>query len=1102
VAGRESTTEFRILGPFEVWENGQLLDVGRGKQRALLALLLLNLGEVVSTNRLIDALWGERPPPSALNSVRVYASHLRKALGNERLLTRGRGYLLAVEPEQVDLACFERLVAEGRAALAAGDAARAAEVLRAALGLWRGPPLLDLASDPFAPTEIARLEELRLVALEERIDSDLALGRHAELVSELEALVRNNPLREQLAARLMLALYRSGRQAEALETYRQTRRRLVEEFGLEPGRTLQALERAILSQDPQLEPPPRPAPPLRRVSRRSGILIAIGAALLLAAALVVVLIDITDHSPGLSSARANAVALIRADTNRLVADVPVGNGPTSIAADQNAVWVTNPHDGSVARIDPRTKEVVEHVHVGSQPSGIAIGEGAVWVTDSLDGTVTRIDPTTNSVVRTIRGIVTPTAVAAGFGSVWVTSTDERSVRRIDADGGLIVDTIPTGALGQGITVGAGSVWVTDGSSGSVSRIDRANGEVVRTIPVGNGQTQIAFGAGSVWVANSLDGTVSRIDPETDRVTAVIPVGEGPDGIAAEPDAVWVSSEFSQSIARIDPTEARVVGRLPVGNRPKGLAVLGNDVWVAVQASGAGHRGGRLVVRTAALNVSGVDPAIGLPPDLVSAYDGLVGLAWRGGSEGLQIVPDLADSLPVVRGGGTRYTFTLRRGIRYSNGTIVKASDFRRAFEKAVRLGGPLPSFQALVGADACKRPARSCHLRRGVQTDDATRTIVFQLRHSHGEFLFELAVGPAPIPPGTPERELRWAPTTPSTGPYTIGRYVPGRVLRLVRNPYFRVRSHTARPDGFPDEIELRIGGSDDAAVTAVERGRADIAIVPPDRLGEVKTHYAAQLHVNPDPGSMFGLFLNTRLPPFDDVRVRRALNYAVDRAAVAAAQGGPELARPLCQLRPPRIAGYRPYCPYTIEPSPAGEWRAPDLARARRLVAASGTRGMKVTLWTWARVEPAARQVVATLERLGFRTRLIKRNTFTGDYASKVIDPRTRVQAAMYGVILAAGSPPSYILPWFTCGAPPGPNPGSFCSRRIDAEIRRALGIQATDPSAAVRSWTRIERELVDQAPWVPLFTPQRANIVSKRVRNYQYNPMWGVLLDQLWVR
>ena len=217
----EGKREFRILGPFEARENGRALAIGAGKQRALLALLLLDAGDVVSTDRLIDALWGERPPASALNSVHIYVSQLRKVLGEGCLITSGHGYLLALEPEQVDLGRFERMLGEGRELLARGEAKSASEVLRAALALWRGPPLADLASEPFAQGEIARLEELHLAALEERIEADLALGRHDQLVPELEALVRANPLRERLRAQLMLALYRSGRQAEALETYRQ-----------------------------------------------------------------------------------------------------------------------------------------------------------------------------------------------------------------------------------------------------------------------------------------------------------------------------------------------------------------------------------------------------------------------------------------------------------------------------------------------------------------------------------------------------------------------------------------------------------------------------------------------------------------------------------------------------------------------------------------------------------------------------------------------------------------------------------------------------------------------------------------------------------------
>jgi DNA-binding SARP family transcriptional activator len=261
--------EFRVLGPLEVRNNGESLALGGAKQRALLAILLLNANQVVSTDRLIDELWGAEAPETAAKALQVHVSQLRKVLEPERgrgesgrmVLTRAPGYVLELEPEQFDLHRFERLAAGGRNALAGGDPATAARTLREALGLWRGPPLADLAYAEFAQREAARLEELRLAVLEDRIQADLDCGRRAEVIGELERLVADEPLRERPRAQLMLALYRSGRQAEALDAYRDVRRALVEELGIEPGRELKDLEAAILEQDPSLDlPATAPAP--------------------------------------------------------------------------------------------------------------------------------------------------------------------------------------------------------------------------------------------------------------------------------------------------------------------------------------------------------------------------------------------------------------------------------------------------------------------------------------------------------------------------------------------------------------------------------------------------------------------------------------------------------------------------------------------------------------------------------------------------------------------------------------------------------------------------------------------------------------------------
>jgi len=245
--------EFRILGPLEAWDGRREVSLGGPKPRALLAVLLLRPNEVVPADRLIDELWDDDSPEDAAAALRVNVSRLRKALPQDVLTTRAPGYLVHVEPDGLDLHRFERLVDEGRRLLARGLAGDASERLRDALSLWRGPPLAEFAYESFAQPAIARLEEIRLAAVELRIDADLALGRHDELVGELEELVAEHPLRERLQSYLMTALYRSGRQAEALDAYQDARRALVDGLGIEPSSALQELERAILRHDPQLE---------------------------------------------------------------------------------------------------------------------------------------------------------------------------------------------------------------------------------------------------------------------------------------------------------------------------------------------------------------------------------------------------------------------------------------------------------------------------------------------------------------------------------------------------------------------------------------------------------------------------------------------------------------------------------------------------------------------------------------------------------------------------------------------------------------------------------------------------------------------------------
>ncbi len=252
--------QYRLLGPLEVTDGDRKVPIGAGRRGSLLTLLLIHANEAVSADRLIDQLWGERPPPTAAKSLQVHVSALRKRLGGRAegpLLTRAHGYLLRVDADDLDIFRFERWLEEADRLLAAGDAPRAAPLLDEALALWRGPALAGHDYAPFAQQEIARLEELRLHALESRAEARLALGEHARLVGELEPLVQAHPLRERILAQLMLALYRSGRQAEALEVYQGARRELAEQRGLEPSEELKRLELAILQQDASIGAPPQ-----------------------------------------------------------------------------------------------------------------------------------------------------------------------------------------------------------------------------------------------------------------------------------------------------------------------------------------------------------------------------------------------------------------------------------------------------------------------------------------------------------------------------------------------------------------------------------------------------------------------------------------------------------------------------------------------------------------------------------------------------------------------------------------------------------------------------------------------------------------------------
>ena len=583
-----SDLRFRLLGPLEAERGGITLELGPRKQRAVLALLLLEVNRVVSTERLIDELWGDAPPETARSALQVYVAGLRKALGEDgaSLRTQAPGYVLDLEAGALDLEAFTSLRAQARDA---SNPSRAADALHEALALWRGAPLAELDGAPFGAAARAQLEEQRLGALDERIDADLALGRHADLIHELDALVVEHPYRERFRAQQMLALYRSGRQADALAAYRSARESFVEGLGIEPGADLKALERQMLDQDPALAAPAPPPTAVEGDQRGRRIAIAAAAAAVLVGVAVTAAV-LVGGEPGGITVEPNSVAVIDPKTNAVVDAVSAGTEPGPITSGGGAVWVGNAGNvtgKSVTRIDPRSRKVVETIPLDATPTGVAFGHGHLWVAHGLTGQVARIDPafygkdTIDDVAKTRFASVG--AIAAGNDAVWAVFGDA-TLARIDPKS-MDVQQTDAGLRPTGVVEGGGWLWVLSSANFFVYRfspdtfltgpLDRAS--------VGRGSTGIAYGHDAVWVTSSRDDTVTRIEPDTfGAATGQIAVGNEPEGVAVGAGAVWVANAGG-TVSRIDPATRKVVEEIEVGNSPFGIVVAAGLVWVTVQA---------------------------------------------------------------------------------------------------------------------------------------------------------------------------------------------------------------------------------------------------------------------------------------------------------------------------------------------------------------------------------------------------------------------------------------------------------------------------------------------------------------------------------------
>lgn len=858
---------------------------------------------------------------------------------------------------------------------------------------------------------------------------------------------------------------------------------------------------------------PVPSQPRGHPGRRR--LLVAGLALLVLSAIIVpvVLVHRAGGHPGLPAIGVDSAGAIDLRTDQISAELSLGARPNQIAAGAGALWVTNSEDGTVSRVDPQTRSVVQRITVGNDPTGIAVGAGAVWVANSGGRTLARINPATDTVVKDIEVGNGPTGVAVTAAGVWVTNSLDDTVARIDPQSSDVNDLTPVGGTPTALVAGFGSVWVTNATDGTISRIDPSSGRVTGTFRVGNGPRGIAVSGKDVWVSNGLDGTVARLDPETGSVTDTVKVGSGPGTMAAAGGSVWVADEFGGTIDRIDPATGSERS-VPTGSAPTGLVAMGGSLWATTRGAPTTHRGGTLnIVSTAKSPIDSIDPgkgALGATIQMLTlVYDGLLGYKRVGGVDGSTLVPDLATSIPAPTENGTVYTFQLRQGIHYSDGTTVTAGDVRPSIERAFAMMALQVNgvFSSLVGAAACSRRPLTCDLSAAIVADEATRTVTFHLTHPDPDFLFQLAgVGVQIVPASTPRHDVGTRPI-PGTGPYVIASYIPGKQLALDRSPTFRPWS-PAQPPGYPDHIVWTEGVTPEEGIKQVEEGTADYFGValdqpPVSSLDQIATQYTQQAHFYSYRGA-FAMFLNTRVPPFDDLRVRQALAFAIDRNQVASRYGGRAVVT--CQVLVPNFPAYEPYCPYTVGPGPAGTWTAPDLARARSLVAASHTAGESVTIWTWVAFKAVSEYVGSVLRSLGYRTtvKVIGGADFFAFY-EYVANSNNRAQAAAFWNITPDPSA-SETLGYLTCDSfspNDGNNPDAseFCDPSIDHRIAEARADQGSDPAAAIAIWTSVDRAVVDEAPIIPLVIPQAVDLVSARVGNYQNNPAWGMLLDQVWV-
>ena len=1097
--------EFRLLGPLEVYSEGEPIVLAGPKQRAILTILLLNANQVVPRARLLAEVWGERAPGSE-HSLDVHISRLRKALapGGEgsALVRRGRGYLLCVQEGALDLVRFEQRIAAGQQVLAEGRPAAAAALLDDGLGLWRGEPLAEFADQAFAVAEAGRLKELRLAALEARVEADLALGREAAIVGDLESLVNANPYRERFRAQLMLALYRAGRQAEALAVYANTRRLLIDELGIEPGGQLRELHGAVLAQDPGLRPAglPRnepagtgqpgvipPGTPRRPGWRRLALLSAAG--LVAGAATLAGTLSPGNPNPaaGSGTIQPGSVAFIDAQSGRLVGDVPAGPSVGFIRAGLGSVWEME-DSGVLLQIDPRTRHVTGSIAVGVNPGDVAVGEGAVWITDKNSQTLTRISPQYGEITRIrlpSQGLSRPGVgggVAIGGGSVWVAQGLSRVVRFDPASGR--VEAAVSVPDAREVAFGDGAIWVAASDIGVLTKIDPRTGAVVATARIGPWICCLAVGGGYVWAAN--DTGIWKVAPDGKALGAI----SAPSPIANVyfgDGALWVAADAAGTVLRINP-RTDTARRYHIGHLLTGIGVQGSTVVVSVHPTGSdllAHLSGPVLEVRNSRWFDDTDPATAAAPGTpnqpweqqlqYATCEPLLGYPDAPAPAGWRLVPEAAVAWPAVSPDGRTFTFTIRPGLRFSppSHQPVTAATFKYTIERALSpaLGPDAPAVP--VASDIAGVPAyragSSDHIR-GIRAAGDTLTIT--LVHPAADFPERIALSYfCPVPIGTPAVPNGLDDPIPSAGPYYLTGNLGGVVAVLRRNPSY----HGSRPRRLA-AIVYREQQRGNDAVAEIEAGNADYVADRDAALasgtavarefsqraaGQPRRYFATPLLATDE------LAFDTGHGLFADPRMRQAVNYALDRPALAAALGDLAAANYL----PPGMPGSLARHVYPLS--------GPDLERARALAGPHGGHAVLAVCSDPGCTE-AGRIIQADLARIGIRIQL-------QPYAGAIGSSTTR---SGVGIVLARA-------------AAPYPDPAAFLTTALGGGFAQdsLAKLAGLDRDQRVSAASQLELQLMrGPAPLAAIGTPVIPEFFSARVRCHVFQPLeFGADLSSL---